>query len=73
MAERRITLHVTEAAMDQLAAEGYDPVFGARPLKRIIQRQIADPAAMFILEGKVGDGGSITVDAGAEGVVLGVG
>ena len=73
MAERRITLHVSEAAMDQLAAEGYDPVFGARPLKRIIQRQIADPAAMFILEGKVGDGGSITVDAGADGVVLGVG
>jgi ATP-dependent Clp protease ATP-binding subunit ClpB len=73
MAERRITLHISEAAMDLLAEEGYDPVFGARPLKRVIQREIADQAALFILEGKVTEGGTITVDAGPEGLVLGAG
>jgi ATP-dependent Clp protease ATP-binding subunit ClpB len=63
MAERRITLDVTDAGMALLAHEGYDPAFGARPLKRVIQREIADPAAVLILDGKVGEGGTITVDA----------
>ena len=45
-----------------LAHEGYDPAFGARPLKRVIQREIGDPAAVLILDGKVGDGDTITVD-----------
>ena len=49
--------------MAQLAREGYDPAFGARPLKRVIQREIGDPAAVLILEGKVGDGDTIVVDA----------
>ena len=49
--------------MAQLAHEGYDPSFGARPLKRVIQREISDPAAMLILEGKVVDGDTITVDS----------
>jgi len=62
MAERRITLHITEAAMAWLAREGYDPAFGARPLKRVIQREIADPAALLILNGKAGEGDTITVD-----------
>jgi ATP-dependent Clp protease ATP-binding subunit ClpB len=62
MADRRITLDVTAAAMAHLAHEGYDPTFGARPLKRVIQREISDPAAVMILEGKVGDGDTITVD-----------
>ncbi len=62
--ERRITLDIDDAAMAQLAREGYDPAFGARPLKRIIQREIADPAAILILEGAVGDGDTITVRAG---------
>ena len=62
MAERRITLSVTEAAMSWLAHEGYDPSFGARPLKRVIQRQIADPAALLILGGTVGEGDTVTVD-----------
>jgi ATP-dependent Clp protease ATP-binding subunit ClpB len=48
--------------MAHLAREGYDPAFGARPLKRVIQREIADPAALLILEGKVGEGGTVTVD-----------
>jgi ATP-dependent Clp protease ATP-binding subunit ClpB len=62
LADRRIALDVTPAARDLLAREGYDPAFGARPLKRIIQREIGDPAAMLLLEGKVTDGGTITVD-----------
>ena len=62
LAERRITLDVTPDAMAHLAKEGFDPAFGARPLKRIIQREIGDQAAMLLLEGKVTDGGAIHVD-----------
>ena len=68
LAERRITLEVTPEAMSHLAHEGFDPAFGARPLKRIIQREIGDPAAVLLLEGKVTDGGTIRVDA-ADGVL----
>ncbi len=77
---KRIVLDVSDAAMEQLAREGYDPAFGARPLKRIIQREIADPAALLILDGTVAEGDSIVVgpgvDDGAGGtgsLVVGVG
>jgi ATP-dependent Clp protease ATP-binding subunit ClpB len=63
MAERRLTLNVTDAALAQLAHDGYDPSFGARPLKRVIQREISDPAAILILEGKAVEGDTITVDS----------
>ena len=66
LADRRITLDIDQGAMAQLAREGYDPAFGARPLKRIIQREIADPASVLILDGSVGEGDTITVHAGAE-------
>lgn len=66
MAERRLTLAVTPAARSLLADRGYDPDFGARPLKRLIQKSIADPTAIFILEGKVAEGGGITVDVVAD-------
>ncbi|MEO5974604.1 MAG: AAA family ATPase [Ilumatobacteraceae bacterium] len=62
MAERRLSLAVTPAARSLLAERGYDPDFGARPLKRLIQKLIADPVAIFILEGKVAEGGGIFVD-----------
>ncbi|MEN9505247.1 MAG: hypothetical protein RI958_1173, partial [Actinomycetota bacterium] len=62
MADRRIALEVTDAAMAHLAHEGFDAAFGARPLKRVIQRQISDQAAVLILESKVGDGDTVTVD-----------
>jgi ATP-dependent Clp protease ATP-binding subunit ClpB len=62
MAARRITLQVTPTAMTQLAHQGFDPAFGARPLKRVIQREISDPAAVLILEGKVTEGDTVTVD-----------
>ncbi|MFO7279891.1 MAG: AAA family ATPase [Thermoanaerobacterales bacterium] len=63
LAERRIGLEVTDAAKSALATKGYDPAFGARPLKRVIQRELADPLALRILEGKVAEGDTVTVDA----------
>ncbi len=63
LADRRIELDVTPAAAALLAQEGFDPAFGARPLKRVIQREIGDRAAVLILEGKVVEDGTITVDA----------
>ena len=63
MAERRLNLDITDAAMSQLAKDGYDPAFGARPLKRVIQRQLADPIAKLILDGTVGEGDTVRVDA----------
>ncbi len=62
MAERRIILDVTAEAMSKLAHEGYDPSFGARPLKRVIQRSISDPAAVMILGGQIGEGDTLRVD-----------
>jgi ATP-dependent Clp protease ATP-binding subunit ClpB len=67
LAERRIALDVTDEAMATLAREGYDPAFGARPLKRVIQREIGDQAAMLILEGKVVEGGTLVVDVDPAG------
>jgi ATP-dependent Clp protease ATP-binding subunit ClpB len=62
LADRRIDLQVSDAALDLLAKEGFDPVFGARPLKRLIQRKIQNPLAMMILEGKFADGDTVKVD-----------
>jgi ATP-dependent Clp protease ATP-binding subunit ClpB len=62
LAARRITLVVTPAATAQLADEGFDPAFGARPLKRVIQREIGDRLAQRILEGKVAEGDTVEVD-----------
>ncbi|MFZ9483024.1 MAG: ATP-dependent chaperone ClpB [Ilumatobacteraceae bacterium] len=70
MADRRITLEVTPAAMAWLAHVGYDPAFGARPLKRVIQRELADRVALQILEGHVGDGGTVTVDITDDAITL---
>ncbi|HUT52120.1 MAG TPA: ATP-dependent chaperone ClpB [bacterium] len=60
--ERKIGLELTEAAKDYLAKAGYDPQYGARPLKRAIQREAADPLARAILEGKFKDGDTIVAD-----------
>jgi ATP-dependent Clp protease ATP-binding subunit ClpB len=62
LADRRITLQVTPSARVMLGSRGFDADFGARPLKRLIQREIADKAAIIVLEGNVGDGGTIRVD-----------
>jgi ATP-dependent Clp protease ATP-binding subunit ClpB len=62
LAERRITLDISEPAEDLIAEEGFDPAFGARPLKRAIQRLVQNPLAMRILEGEFEDGDAIRID-----------
>ncbi len=71
MAARKITLDLDATAKAWLAEEGYDPVFGARPLKRVIQRQLQDPLAEMLLAGEVIDGSVIRVTAGPEGLIIG--
>ena len=63
LADRRITVLATVAAKEWLANRGYDPVYGARPLKRLIQREVLDPLAMKVLAGDLMDGEQVTVDA----------
>jgi len=70
LAERGITLELTDAARDIIAEEGYDPTYGARPLKRAIQRLIQDALAKRVLDGTFRDGDTIEVDAGHEGQLV---
>lgn len=67
LADRRIDLVVTPAAMEHLAIDGYDPVYGARPLRRLIQREVTDRVATEIINGTVHDGATVTVDIDGEG------
>ena len=67
LAERSISLSVTPAARDWLALRGYDPVYGARPLKRLIQKDVLDPLAMRLLSGKLHDGEQVVIDVDAGG------
>ncbi|MEL6955148.1 MAG: ATP-dependent chaperone ClpB [Pseudomonadota bacterium] len=62
LAERKLTVDLSEAARTWLAERGYDPVYGARPLKRVIQKELQDPLARLILEGRIKDGETISVD-----------
>jgi len=71
LAERKITLDLDEAARKWLADEGYDPVFGARPLKRVLQRSLQNPLAEMMLSGEVLDGQTVHVSAGPEGLIVG--
>ena len=70
LAGRGLTLVVSDAALDLLADEGYDPTYGARPLKRVIQRRLQDPIAMGILEGRFHEGDAIEVGVVGGEVVL---
>ncbi|NYE36037.1 ATP-dependent Clp protease ATP-binding subunit ClpB [Nocardioides cavernae] len=70
LAVRRITITVTDAARAWLAETGYDPAYGARPLRRLIQSAIGDPLARMLIGGQVTDGGGVTVDVGEDGLVL---
>ena len=72
LAARRIVLDVTDAAKALIAREGYDPAFGARPLKRVIQREIGDRLAIEILEGKVAEGDIVTMDAVGDDLTVSV-
>ena len=65
LAVRRLGLVVTDEARHWLARRGYDPAYGARPLKRLVQRTIGDALALALLEGKYGDGDTVTVDVPA--------
>jgi ATP-dependent Clp protease ATP-binding subunit ClpB len=65
LADRHIALDITESAEDAIAEEGFDPAFGARPLKRAIQRLVQNPLALRILEGEFEDGDSIRIDRGS--------
>jgi ATP-dependent Clp protease ATP-binding subunit ClpB len=67
LGDRRMTINVNDEAMQWLSTRGYDPVYGARPLKRVIQKELQDPLARRILEGRIKDGDAITVtvDGGA--------
>lgn len=71
LAARKIRLELDDAAKSWLAEEGYDPVFGARPLKRVIQRSLQDPLAEMLLAGDIKDGEVVVVGAGADGLIIG--
>ena len=66
--ERKIFVTLTDAAREWLVREGYDPAYGARPLKRAIQRHILDALAMRVLEGEFSEGNTVRVDAGPAGL-----
>ena len=68
--DRDITLNLTEKGKEWLAREGYDPAYGARPLKRVIQREVQDRLAEAILSGDVHDGQTVHIDAGDAGLLL---
>ena len=68
--DRKIHVELTDAAKEFLVSEGYDPMYGARPLKRTIQRRVLDPLAMRVLEGEFREGDRITVDVGDNGLTF---
>ncbi|MGB2496913.1 MAG: ATP-dependent chaperone ClpB [Planktomarina sp.] len=71
LSSRKIMLSLSDAAQKWLADEGYDPVFGARPLKRVIQRALQDPLAEMILAGDISEGETLAVDASTDGLIIG--
>jgi ATP-dependent Clp protease ATP-binding subunit ClpB len=70
LAARRLTLDLAPGARDWLAEHGYDPGYGARPLKRLIQKEITDRLAAALLEGRFGDGDTVRVEAAGDGLAL---
>ena len=73
LVERRLVLEVTDRARDWLAEAGYDPQYGARPLRRVIQRRVEDPLALALLEGRYGEGDTVRVDVAPDGESLALG
>ncbi|AYG94879.1 ATP-dependent chaperone ClpB [Brevundimonas naejangsanensis] len=71
MADRRLTLALDDSALTWLADKGYDPVYGARPLKRVIQKELVDPMAKKLLAGEIEDGSVVAVSAGGDGLEIG--
>jgi ATP-dependent Clp protease ATP-binding subunit ClpB len=70
LADRRMTLSLDEGALHWLAERGYDPVYGARPLKRVIQKELVDPVARKLLAGELEDGQVIEVGSAGDGLAI---
>jgi ATP-dependent Clp protease ATP-binding subunit ClpB len=70
LSERKITIKLDKAAREWLGDKGYDPAYGARPLKRVIQRHLQDPLAEKILAGDISDGETVQVSASAQGLLI---
>ena len=70
LSDRKIEIALDAKAREWLAAAGYDPVYGARPLKRVIQRRLQDPLAQLLLQGEIGDGAKVKVSAGKHGLTI---
>ncbi|HET7055635.1 MAG TPA: type VI secretion system ATPase TssH, partial [Thermomicrobiales bacterium] len=70
LADRNIELRTTPGAREWIANRGYDPVYGARPLKRLIQREVLDALAMKLLSGELHDGEVVTIDSSPGGLVF---
>jgi ATP-dependent Clp protease ATP-binding subunit ClpA len=70
LAERKLNLELTAAAKSWLVKQGYDPVYGARPLRRAVERYVENPLSAKILQGEFADGDTVKVDAGKEGLAF---
>jgi ATP-dependent Clp protease ATP-binding subunit ClpB len=70
LSDRKIEIALDRHATQWLAHAGYDPVYGARPLKRVIQRRLQDPLAQLLLEGKIADGAKVKVGASKTGLII---
>jgi ATP-dependent Clp protease ATP-binding subunit ClpB len=70
LADRKIALELDEAARAWLGQKGYDPAYGARPLKRVIQKYVQDPLAEMVLSGKIHDGDKVEITAGKDGLMF---
>ncbi|MHB9150784.1 MAG: hypothetical protein ACYC33_12050, partial [Thermoleophilia bacterium] len=73
LSERDISLELSVEALDYLAKQGYDPAYGARPLKRLIQKELQDRIALSLLRGDISDGDTVRVGAEGLGLVVGKG
>ena len=70
LADRKISLALDDQAVEWLAEQGYDPVYGARPLKRVIQRSLQNPLAGQLLDGSIHDGETVRISAGRDGLLV---
>jgi len=70
LADRKITLDLDDGAKEWLGNKGYDPAYGARPLKRVIQKYVQDPLAEMVLAGKIRDGETVKIAAGKDGLMF---
>jgi ATP-dependent Clp protease ATP-binding subunit ClpB len=70
LADRKLTIELDDKAKDWLGAKGYDPAYGARPLKRVIQKYVQDPLAELILQGKIHEGEKVEITADKNGLVI---